>query len=135
MLTSWSELLTPATLSIASVLILPPASAYSIRARCVNPRLPPSPTTLQRSSSPSMRTASLALSPASPFASLEAFTYVPMPPFHSRSTGARSIAWISSLGESISSSMSSASRTCGDSLIDLAVRANTPPPSEISDAS
>ena len=32
MLTSWSEQLTPATLSIASVLILPPPSAYSIRA-------------------------------------------------------------------------------------------------------
>ena len=32
MLTSWSEQLTPATLSIASVLIRPPASAYSIRA-------------------------------------------------------------------------------------------------------
>ena len=33
MLTSWSEQLTPATLSIASVLIRPPASAYSIRPR------------------------------------------------------------------------------------------------------
>ena len=46
MLTSWSEQLTPATLSIASVLIRPPASAYSIRPRWVKPRLPPSPTTL-----------------------------------------------------------------------------------------
>ena len=45
MLTSWSEQLTPATLSIASVLIRPPLcsgpplSAYSIRARCVKPEV------------------------------------------------------------------------------------------------
>ncbi len=35
MFTSWSEVATPAELSMASVLILPPASAYSTRARCV----------------------------------------------------------------------------------------------------
>ena len=58
-----------------------------------------------------------------------------MPPFHSRSTGARRIAWISSLGVSRSASTSSASRTCGDSAIDFAVRGKTPPPSEISDVS
>ena len=80
MLTSWSEVLTPATLSIASVMIRPPfpsgppLSAYSIRARCVTPRLPPSPTTLQRSSRPSTRTASLALSPTSAWDSVEALT-------------------------------------------------------------
>ena len=50
MLTSWSEVATPAELSIASVLMRPPLSAYSIRPRCVKPRLPPSPTTLQRRS-------------------------------------------------------------------------------------
>ena len=80
MLTSWSEELTPATLSIASVLIRPPLpsgpplSAYSIRARWVRPRLPPSPTTLQRRSRASTRTASLALSPTSAWDSVDAFT-------------------------------------------------------------
>ena len=49
-------------------------SAYSIRPRWVNPRLPPSPTTLQRSSSPSTRTASLALSPTSRVGLAGAFT-------------------------------------------------------------
>ena len=44
MFTSWSEVSTPALLSIASVLIKPPWSAYSTRPSCVNPRLPPSPT-------------------------------------------------------------------------------------------
>ena len=71
MLTSWSEQLTPPTLSIASLLICPPSSpgpplsAYSIRPRWVKPRLPPSPTTRQRKVAPSTRTESLALSPAS----------------------------------------------------------------------
>ena len=45
MLTSWSEVSTPAELSIASVFTRPPVSAYSIRPRWVSPRLPPSPTT------------------------------------------------------------------------------------------
>ena len=49
MLTSWSEQSTPAELSIASLLILPPARANSIRPRWVAPRLPPSPTTRTRS--------------------------------------------------------------------------------------
>ena len=50
MLTSWSLQSTPAELSIASVLIFPPARANSMRPRWVSPRLPPSPTTLTRSS-------------------------------------------------------------------------------------
>ena len=74
MLTSWSEQLTPATLSIASVLIRPPPSAYSIRPRWVKPRFPPSPTTRQRNSRPSSRTGSLALSPASALVSSVALT-------------------------------------------------------------
>ena len=135
MLTSWSEQLTPPALSIASVLTRPPASANSIRPRCVKPRLPPSPTTRQRSCAASTRTASLALSPTSAWVSDDAFTYVPMPPFQSRSTGARSSAAISSFGASCSASTSSAARTCGDSGIDFAVRGNTPPPAEISDSS
>ena len=64
-LTSWSEVSTPAELSIASVLILPPAIAYSMRARWVKPRLPPSATALARSSLAAMRQASLAWSPTS----------------------------------------------------------------------
>ncbi len=74
MLTSWSEQSTPPELSMASVLIRPPARANSIRPRWVKPRLPPSPTTRARSSVASMRTASLALSPTSACVSVEAFT-------------------------------------------------------------
>ena len=74
MLTSWSEVSTPAELSIASVFTRPPVSAYSTRPRWVSPRLPPSPTTRARSCSPSTRTASLALSPTSSALSVEAFT-------------------------------------------------------------
>ena len=74
MLTSWSEQSTPAELSMASVLIRPPPRAYSTRARWVKPRLPPSPTTRQRSSSASTRTASLARSPTSACRSSGAFT-------------------------------------------------------------
>ena len=65
MFTSLSELSTPAELSIKSVLIRPPFRLYSTRARCVSPRLPPSPTTLQRSSFALTRTKSLLRSPTS----------------------------------------------------------------------
>jgi hypothetical protein len=65
MLTSWSEVSTPAELSMASVLMRTPASAASMRPSWVKPRLPPSPTTLQRSSPPLTRSASLARSPTS----------------------------------------------------------------------
>ena len=41
MLTSWSEQSTPAELSIASVLMNPPASANSTRPICVRPRFLP----------------------------------------------------------------------------------------------
>ena len=58
-----------------------------------------------------------------------------MPPFQSRSTGARSSARIRSLGASASSRTSSAARSSGDSGIDLAERENTPPPFEISSRS
>ncbi len=47
MLTSWSEVSTPAELSMKSVSTRPPPSAYSILASWVSPRLPPSPTTLR----------------------------------------------------------------------------------------
>ena len=59
MLTSWSEVSTPAELSMKSVLIRPPSSlappasppyrTYSIRPAWVRPRLPPSPTHRARS--------------------------------------------------------------------------------------
>ncbi len=124
MFTSWSEQSTPAELSIASVLMWPPFSAYSMRALWVKPRLPPSPTTRLRRSLASTRTASLALSPASAFVSVLDFTYVPMPPFQSRSTGALSSARISSSGVSfLSSSMPSAARASSLSAIAFALRA------------
>jgi len=57
-----------------------------------------------------------------------------MPPFHSRSTGAFRIDFISSCGVSVAGPMSSALRISSDSLIDLALRGKIPPPAEISDA-
>ncbi len=57
MLTSWSEVSTPAELSMASVLMRPPLRAYSMRPRCVTPRLAPSPMTRARTATPSMRNA------------------------------------------------------------------------------
>ena len=134
MLTSWSEQSTPAELSIASMKMRPPPSAYATRARCVKPRLPPSPTTFTRRSSASRRTESFARSPTSACRSLRAFTYVPMPPFQSRSTGARRSARISALGVSRSASTPITARTSGEIGIDLAVRGKTPPPAEISPA-
>jgi hypothetical protein len=57
---------------------------------------------------------SLALSPTSASFSEDARTYVPMPPFHSRSTGACRIAWSRSLGVMLftESSNPRALRTC-----------------------
>ena len=137
MLTSWSLQSTPAELSIASVLIFPPLRANSIRPRWVSPRLPPSPTTLTRSSLASARIASLALSPASAWVSSLALTYVPIPPFHSRSAGARRTARISSGGLSrvTSSSIPSAARISGPTGTDFAVRGHTPPPALIASRS
>lgn len=134
MFTSWSEVSTPALLSMASVLTLPPLRANSIRPSWVAPRLPPSPITLARTSWPSTRIASLALSPTSAFDSADDFTYVPMPPFHSRSTGACRIAFIRSAGVIFAApdSMPSASRMCALSWIALAERGKMPPPAEIS---
>ena len=134
MFTSWSEVSTPALLSMASVLILPPCCANSIRPSWVSPRLPPSPTTLTRRSAPSTRIASLALSPTSACVSVDAFTYVPMPPFHSRSTCAWRIAFIRSAGVILATpdSMPRASRMCALIGMALAVRGKMPPPDEIS---
>jgi hypothetical protein len=55
-----------------------------------------------------------------------------MPPFHSRSTGARSIAVMSSAGVSAPTDAGSASRaaTCGVIGTDLALRGYTPPPGD-----
>ena len=74
MLTSWSEVSTPAELSMKSVFTRPPPSAYSIRAAWVSPRLPPSATTRARRDEASTRTASLDRSPASACVSCDAFT-------------------------------------------------------------
>ena len=60
-----------------------------------------------------------------------------MPPFHSRSTGARRIAEISSSGDSAVTEPSrpSAARACAETGTDFAERGQTPPPAEISDVS
>ncbi|SKZ66671.1 Uncharacterised protein [Mycobacteroides abscessus subsp. abscessus] len=60
--------------------------------------------------------------------------YVPMPPFHSRSTGASRIACISSGGDNASTPTSSPSavRICSLIGIDLVSLDQTPPPSLIS---
>ncbi len=130
MFTSWSEQSTPAELSMASVLIRPSASANSTRARWVNPRLPPSPTTRQRRSAASTRTASLVRSATSAWLSVLAFTNVPMPPFHRRSTGARRIAETSSSGVSVRSAIPSTAHACADTVTDFASRGKTAPPGE-----
>ena len=75
--------------------------------------------------------ASLERSSASASVSVEALTTVPMPPFHSTSTGARRIARMTSVGVSTASSMPSAARACSGSSMRLALRGHTPPPSEI----
>src|SRR5262249_34602792 len=128
---------TPAELSMKSALIRPPHRAYSTRPDRVRPRLPPSPTTRQRRSMPSTRTWSLALSPTSPDDSVLALTYVPIPPFQSRSTGALRIARISSTGVSAVThpSRPSAARTPGVTGTDFVVRGQTPPPGETHDRS
>ena len=74
MLTSWSEVSTPAELSMKSVFTRPPPSANSILAAWVRPRLPPSPITLARSWLASTRTASLDRSPTSAFDCAAALT-------------------------------------------------------------
>src|SRR3546814_8424665 len=130
MLTSWSEVSTPAELSMKSVLISTPLCAASMRPHWVKPRLPPSPPPLHRSSPPLMRIALLARSPTSALASPLPLTYVPMPPFHSSYTGALSPALISSLEliAATSSPRPTASRISADTGIDLAQRATPPPP-------
>ena len=57
-----------------------------------------------------------------------------MPPFHSRSTGARRIAEISSSGDRATTAASrpSAARACAETGTDFADRGQTPPPAEIS---
>ena len=123
MLTSWSEQSTPPELSTKSVLMRPPFNAYSMRPRCEKPRLPPSPTTLQRSSAPFTRNASLARSPMSRCVSSVAFTYVPMPPFHSKSTGMHNTARINSGGVKVSRFTPSIACASRDRRMDFSVRA------------
>ena len=72
MLTSWSDVSTPAELSIASVLMRPPARANAMRPFWVTPRFAPSPTTCAFTSSASTRRPSLALSPTSALVSARA---------------------------------------------------------------
>ena len=131
MLTSLSEQLTPAELSIKSVKIRPPFNEYSMRANCVNPRLPPSPTTLQRSCFALIRLASLVRSPTSRFVSECAFTNVPIPALHNKSTFARRISLINSLGSIADCLILNACFISLLTTIDLALRLKTPPPLDI----
>ena len=136
-LTSWSEQSTPAELSTASVLMRPPACAYSMRPRCVKPRLPPSPTTRARRSPPLTRMASFVRSPTSALDSSDALTNVPMPPFQNRSTAARagSPAAARSAAGCVGRRRRARARASGDERDRLlASRDQTPPPGEISDA-
>ncbi len=135
MLTSWSEQSTPAELSMASLNTRPPPRANSMRPRWVTPRFPPSPTTLQRRSQPSARMLSLALSPTAECGSSAALIYVPMPPFQSKSTGAFKMPAINSSGVRCSPSIPRTALIGSVISIDFEERGNTPPPSEISDAS
>ena len=93
MFTSWSEQSTPAELSMASVLMRPPASAYSTRARWVKPEVaalgrPPGTAARWRRFAP-RRWCDRRRRRRS---RCDAFTNVPIPPFQRRSTGARRIA-------------------------------------------
>lgn len=78
------------------------------------------------------RIASLALSPTSAFDSAVDLMYVPMPPFHTRSTDALRMFCISSAGVILATfdSMPRASRMCALIGIDFAVRGWIPPPAE-----
>ena len=58
-----------------------------------------------------------------------------MPPKNSRSTGALRIAFITSCGVALALAKPIAACACGDSVISLSARENTPPPWEISDLS
>ena len=100
----------------------PPPRAYSIRPAWVTARFAPSPTTRARRSRPSTRTASFARSPTCACDSSLAFTYVPMPPFHSRSTGSFRIALTTSLGVAVSAARPSSAFACGVSFSDLSER-------------
>ncbi len=72
MLTSMSEELTPAELSIASVLIWPPRRANSIRPRCVTREIGTFADDLRPDLAALTRIASLARSPTRPWVSLDA---------------------------------------------------------------
>ena len=88
MLTSWSEVSTPAELSIESVLIRPPAARVLDPAELGEPEVAALADAAHAQVVAVDRIASLALSPTSAWVSVLAFTYVPMPPFQNRSTGA-----------------------------------------------
>ena len=70
-----------------SVLRRPPRSAYSMRPSCVKPRLPPSPTTLAAQLATVDTQGVVGAVAGAEVGLAEAFTYVPMPPFQSRSAG------------------------------------------------
>ena len=133
MLTSWSEQSTPAELSIASVLMRPPASAYSMRPRCV-----------------SAEVAALADDARAQLAAVDADRVVgAVADLGVRLVGGLHEGADAAVPEqvdrraqdrrararpasSVSASTPSAARTSGESGTDFALRGNTPPPAEIS---
>ena len=119
MLTSLSEQSTPPALSTASVLIRPPRKPNSTRPSWVKPKLPPSPTTLACNSLPLIRNESFALSPTSRWLSFELLTYVPIPPFHNKSTFIFKMACIRSIGDMVCFCVPSILLICGVNLIDF----------------
>jgi hypothetical protein len=135
MFTSWSEVSTPAELSMKSVLSSTPCKRGLDAAQLGQPRLPPSPTTLQRSSPPLTRRALLARSPTSALsrsAGLHVGADAAVPQQVDRR---RRIAFISSFGahrRRVGLDAERGRAPAGDSGIDLALRGNTPPPLLIS---
>ncbi len=60
------------------------------------------------------------------------FTYVPIPPFHSTSTGARRMALTNSLGVNVARSAPRTAWACGLISMDFNDRGYTPPPDDSS---
>ena len=136
MLTSWSEQLTPATLSIASVLIVPPASAYSIRAALREAEV-----------------AALADDPAAQLAAVDADGVVGLvADVGVRLAGGLHVGADAAVPQQVDGrpqdrldqlvgrelvvlDRRAPRGPAGESSIDFAVRGKTPPPSEISDSS
>ena len=135
MLTSWSEVSTPAELSMKSVLTSPPARAYSILAAWVRPRLPPSADHL--GAQPRGVDADGVVGPVTGVGvrlgarlDVGADAAVPEQAHRRRQDGRDEL-----IGRERVHGVVQArgpARACGDTGTDLAARGHTPPPGEIS---